>query len=139
MVCTTYIYNSSACNVTCKKSVFTSQGSEATPFVVGLIRVKILSIAMKCNRPGTASAAIKVTTLSGTALGSIKVVGHWEDAAGKKFFGNNAANGGSKGTYNPKTRSPTRPYPARVHAERVFSNGDLGAYLPNEVYTTVIY
>src|SRR5258708_37678940 len=122
MVCTTYIYNSSACNVTCKKSVFTSQGSEATPFVVGLIRVKILSIAMKCNRTGTASAAIKVTTLSGTALGSIKVVGHWEDAAGKKFVGNTAANGGSKGTYTATSESLTLPYRVSVMPERLLGN-----------------
>src|SRR5258706_6932578 len=116
---TTYYYKVIAVDVSGKKSAASTHGSAATPVGVGLIPVKILSIAMKCNRTGTASAAIKVTTLSGTALGSIKVVGHWEDAAGKKFVGNNAANGGRKGTYTPTSQSLTLPYRGHVMPERL--------------------
>jgi hypothetical protein len=134
---TTYYYKVIAVDVFGKKSAASVQASATTPAGVGLLPLKIQSVTIQCNA-NNASGKVKVVTSSGTALGAVKVVGHWEGAAGKKFSGWTANNSGNKGNYQSSSESLSRPYRVIIAYERLMKSGYYWATSLDAVHTSQI-
>ena len=131
---TTYYYKIIAVDLAGNRSMASDEVSATTPVGIGLKPMRIESITLKSSMSAGLAKMRIVDAQTGAPIEGASVYGHWEDAAGRKFFLRTDANG----MIISISETPKVPWTVKFVPERILAQGYYWAYSQDQLHIAAL-